>query len=134
VGGGGVDGWANTRLRAGDLVATIDAGATAAAGAAGTFTGSVAVPIGVADSMGDSAGRHSESLQLAPGGVAATLRAITVFRVTEDIDVAASHALANPQYGAGGGVRIFIPDLHELVARGALTVVQVRPSGRNPAH
>ena len=51
---------------------------------------------------------------------------VTVFRASEDLEVAVAIARNNPMYGAGGLRQVFIPDMQRLIDDGVLEVVERR--------
>lgn len=120
--GAATDAWSNTALQHGDMIAVVSSVA------GGSALGPIAMPVGVADRAGVSGSDLRDSLQ-APFDPASDIQVVTVIRVNERLDIAASQALANPQHGAGGAVQIFIPDLQGLITRGVLTIVETRPLG-----
>ncbi|MDR0608697.1 MAG: hypothetical protein LBG58_01135 [Planctomycetaceae bacterium] len=51
-----------------------------------------------------------ESLQVPPNPSLGYRPQVAVYQVNEDIIVASGNALANPQYGSGGGIQFFVRD------------------------
>ncbi|MEP7053626.1 MAG: hypothetical protein ABI912_00070 [Actinomycetota bacterium] len=119
LGGNVESAWYNTRLRAGDVIATVESGTRDGA------DNVMAVPVRSAPAMADR-----EQGAPMPGSVSARLTSITVYRISKDIDVAAAHARQIRPPGfigpmAANSIRIYIPDLRDLIARGVLTPVQI---------
>jgi hypothetical protein len=84
-----------------------------------------AVPRQVADDVGGNARELFEGVQVAPRrGVYRD--EVTVFRATEDLEVAVAIARNNPMYGAGGFRQVFIPDMQQLIDDGILEVAERR--------
>ena len=120
-GGLATDRWANTRLWPGDLIAVSSSPAEPE-----TFH-PIAVPIVDVYRLDRLTGATMRAkLQLAAGPSLVDSGWITVVRVNSSLEVAAARAIANPQNGQGGAVQLFLPDLHELIRRGILTVVEQR--------
>ena len=121
-GGRATDRWADTRLWPGDLIAVSSSPADPE-----TFH-PIAVPIVDVDRLDRLTGATMRAkLQLPAGPSLVDNGWITVVRVNSSVEVAAARAIANPQNGQGGAVQLFLPDLHELISRGLLTVVEQRP-------
>ncbi len=84
-----------------------------------------AVSRDVVDDVGTDAQRLYEGVQAQP--YQGTYRdQLTVFRATDDVDVAVSYALQNTQHGAGGLRQLFLPEMQRLVDDGVLEVVERR--------
>ena len=116
----GVDDWYTVRLGAGDEVA---AGSVSARPDL-RFSG-FAVPRQVADDVGGNARELFEGVQVAPrNGVYRD--EVTVFRASQDLEVAVAIARNNPTYGAGGLRQVFIPDMQRLIDDGVLEVAERR--------
>ena len=117
----GVDNWWSARFGAdGELVAGSVADLPDL-----PFSG-FAVPRSVLDDVGGNARELFEGVQVQPHR-GAYRDEVTVFRATQDIDVAVGMARNNPQFGPGGLRQIFLPDMQRLIDNGVLEVVERRP-------
>jgi hypothetical protein len=90
-----------------------------------------AVPRGTMDDLGRDAARYNESIQVGPGasdGPYNPYRPEGVrLEAVREIPAAESVARANPQYGAGGGDQVYIPDLPGRMRDG--DVIALGPDG-----
>lgn len=116
----GVDDWYTVRVRAGDEFG---------AGSVSTmpelpFSG-FAVPRSVADDVGGNARELFEGVQVKPRD-GFYRDELTVFRASEDLEVAVAIARNNPLYGAGGLRQVFVPDMQQLIDDGVLQVAERR--------
>jgi len=117
---GGVDRWFNATLPSGDVV-----GAGSVAGRDLPFSG-FAVPPEVVDGVDGDARRLFEGVQVNP--YRGTYRdEITMFRANEDLPVAVSYAWRNPQFGEGGLRQVYVHEMHSLIERGVLEMVDKQP-------
>jgi len=85
-----------------------------------------AVPRSVLDDVGGNARELFEGVQVQPHR-GAYRDEVTVFRATQDIDVAVGIARNNLQFGPGGLRQVYIPDMQRLIDDGVLEVVERRP-------
>lgn len=84
------------------------------------------VPRSVVDEVGSDARRLYEGVQVRP--FEGTYRdELTVLRAKQDIPVAVSYALHNPQYGAGGLRQMYVHHLQELIDDGVVEIVVRNP-------
>jgi hypothetical protein len=86
------------------------------------------------DDLGRDAARYNESIQVAPGRPHGPTNSNHPYRtegvrleVVREIPAAESVARANPQFGAGGGDQVYIPDLPGRMRGG--DVIAVGPDG-----
>jgi hypothetical protein len=88
--------------------------------------GNFTVPQSVVDEVGTDARRLYEGVQVKP--FEGTYRdELTVLRAKEDIPVAVSYALRNPQYGAGGLRQMYVHNLQQLIDDGVVEIVVRNP-------
>ena len=114
------DRWFNARLNLGDEI-----GAGSVSMNPDLRFSGFAVTRDVVDDVGTDAQRLYEGVQVEPWN--GTYRdQLTVFRATDDVDVAVSYALSNTQHGAGGLRQLFLPEMQQLVDDGVLEVVEQR--------
>ena len=114
------DRWFNARLGAGDEI-----GAGSVSMNPDLRFSGFAVTRDVVDDVGTDAQRLYEGVQAQ--AYQGTYRdQLTVFRATDDVDVAVSYALQNTQHGAGGLRQLFLPEMQRLVDDGVLEVVERR--------
>ena len=108
----GVDAWENVTLKSGTSVYAGEPGVS------GFFTSADA-----AASVGNDATALNEGLQIAPR--AGMYRpGLTEFRLTQDVGVARSTALANPQFGAGGLEQYYIPNWADVTEPVVSTIME----------
>jgi hypothetical protein len=93
-----------------------------------------AVPEGTAASVGNDASAFWEGAQVGP--LSDTKfdpyrGQVVTIEVQNPITVAQGHALANPQYGTGGTLQHFIPDINSQLASGNLAILD---AGGSPIH
>jgi RHS repeat-associated protein len=100
----GVDNWKNITLPKGS---TVWGGAP---GQSSFYTNS-----GTIQSAGNDAAKIFQGLQNSIGSHSAYRPGMTQYVVTQEIQVAQSVALANPQYGVGGYTQYFIPNYNQVL-------------------
>lgn len=99
-----------------------------------------AVPEGTATAAGNHAPTFWEGAQVGPTSAYSTAYrdGVVVLEVRGSVPAAQGTALANPQYGAGGSVQYFLPDMTGAIASGDLVVLDAAgnavplPSGAGP--
>jgi hypothetical protein len=84
-----------------------------------------AVPDGSAAAAGNRSSTLWESAQVGPSSAHANAYrdGVVVLEVRGSVPAAQGTALANPQYGAGGSVQYFLPDMTGAIASGDLVVL-----------
>ncbi len=105
----GIDNWCNVTLKKGTIVWGGSPGQS-----------NFYVTDTVMRTVGTDATRLYQGIQVGKGSYPTYREGMTMYKVTEDITVAYSKALANPSYGAGGFDQFFI-DQYQNVLKPILT-------------